>query len=68
MRQTTTTKEAIMAIYELTVNFVELELDLWIKSEKEILLTKEAKEKGYTIKEIHIKENMPGIDIIVDSS
>ena len=55
-------------IYEVTVCFMELELDLWIKSDKEILLTKEAKEKGYTVKEIHIGKDMPGIDIIVDPS
>jgi len=55
-------------IYEVTVCFMELELDLWIKSDKEILLTKEAKEKGYTVKETTIKEDMPGIDIIVDPS
>ena len=57
-----------MKAYEVTVCFMECEVDLWIKSEKEILLTKEAKEKGYTVKEIHIGKDMPGIDIIVDPS
>ena len=58
-----------MKAYEVTVCFMEYEVDLWIKSDKEILLTKEAKEKGYTVKEIHnFKDGMPGIDIIVDPS